>query len=99
MAYPDFTPEEEYYISYVKQADASLVTNPTMWGYLLCSSVFFSIGAYQSSMPVMVIAFAVMVGYRIYEEFSGAKWTAVWRSIIEKFEAAAATDSEVGNEP
>ena len=39
-----------------------------MWGYVMACSVLAGFGAFHSSVPMILTAFAVVVGFRIYEE-------------------------------
>ena len=59
-----------------------------MWGYVVAGSVLAAFGAYQSSIPMLLSAFVVAIGFRIYEELFQSKWLPIWRSIIAKYEAA-----------
>ena len=92
MTRPNFTADETYLISYVKSSHGR-PANSYMWGYLISSSFVFGFGVYQASIPVMVIAFIVLVGFRLYEEWYGSKWTPIWRCIVEKFESALDGDT------
>jgi hypothetical protein len=46
---------------------------------------------------MLLSAFAVVCGFRIYEERYQAKWTPRWRAIIDKYEAAALANEELPN--
>lgn len=89
MPLPEFTDDERYLINCAKSTAANAQTNSYMWGYVIAASILAGIGAYQSSIPLLVSAFAVVIGFRIYEEFYQNKWLPLWRSIIAKYEAAA----------
>ena len=58
----------------------------------MACSVLAGFGAFHSSVPMILTAFAVVVGFRIYEEMYHSKWVPLWRSIIVKYEAAAIGD-------
>lgn len=88
MARPEFSADENYLISYVKSSRGR-TTNSYMWGYVFSSSLVFAFGVYQQSIPVMVIGFVTLVGFRLYKEWYGARWTPAWQSIVEKFESSA----------
>ena len=92
MAYPDFTLDEKYLISYVKTTEASRSTNSYTWGYMVSSSILFGLGVYHTTVALMVIAFVLVIGFRFYEEWNGNKWTPIWKGIVEKYEAAVARD-------
>ena len=83
---PDFTDDERYLIGSVKSEKAW--TNSYMWTYLFCSLVVAGIAAYFENTPLMLAAFLVLCGFRIYEEKQQFKWLPQWRSIIRKFENA-----------
>ena len=92
MPLPDFTDDERYLINCAKSTAANAQTNSYMWGYVIAGSVLAGFGAYQSSIPMLLSAFAVVIGFRIYEELFQSKWLPLWRSIIAKCEAAALGD-------
>ena len=97
MTYPNFTPDENYLISYVKTPSAGSSSSSYMWGYILSGSLIFGLGVYNESVSFMAIAFAIVIGFRLYEEWYISKWTPKWRSIIEKFEAALSDVNARGN--
>ena len=91
MSLPEFTPDEQYLIHYVKSQKAA---GPHyVWGYVIGGMILCGFAAYYDSIPMMVAAFVVVCGFRVYEEWNQSRWTPIWRSIINKFEAAALTDS------
>ena len=94
MPLPDFTDDERYLINFAKSTAATNQTNSYMWGYVIAGSVLAGFGAYQSSIPMILIAFVIVIGFRIYEELFQFKWIPLWRSIITKYEAAALGDGE-----
>ena len=50
------------------------------------------------SLALMASGFAVVCGFRIYEEVLQNRWLPFWRSILAKYEAAiAAADSSTGD--
>ena len=98
MAYPDFSPDEQYLLSYAKSAEGSRTLNPYMWSYLIGGSALFGFSAYNLSIAFMVIAFGLVVGFRLYEERYYFRWTPIWRSIIAKFEAALEENSTSVND-
>jgi len=89
MPLPDFTDDERYLINYVKSPNASDGAISYVWGYLLGGAALSGFGAYYGSIPMMLTAFVVICGFRIYEERFQTKWTPLWRSIIVKFEASS----------
>ncbi len=88
MPLPDFTDDERHLINCAKSTAANSQTNSYMWGYVVAGSVLAAFGAYQSSIPMLLSAFIVVNGFRIYEELFQSKWLPLWRSIIAKYEAA-----------
>ena len=99
MPLPDFTDDERYLINCAKSTAANAQTNSYMWGYLVGGAVLAGFGAYQSSVPMMLAAFVIVCGFRIYEELFQSKWLPLWRSIIAKYEAAALGDVDPDVDP
>jgi hypothetical protein len=101
MAMPQFTDEERYLINYVRAEKTA--SNSYMFTYLVSGLVLAGFGAYTGSTTMMMSAFLVVCGFRVYEEMHGSKWTPVWRSIILKYEQAirdvprGATDTQNSN--
>lgn len=88
MTRPVFTYDETYLINAVRSTMSSAVSNYPMLAYLLSSLAIAIMAAHYGSIPGMFVAFIVLCGMRIYEEHVTAKWTAIWRSILDKYEAA-----------
>ena len=67
-----------------------------MWGYVSGSILLAGCGAYYDSVGVMIVAFIVLVGFRIYEEHYQKRWVPLWRSVIQKYETVleATADSQ-----
>lgn len=89
MPLPDFTDDEQYLINYVKSPSAAQRSYSYMWGYVIGGALLAGFAAYYQSIPMMLAAFVVVCGFRIYEERLTSKWTPLWKSIIEKYESAA----------
>lgn len=87
MPLPDFTNEEQYAIHCIKARNASRISHSPMWGYLAGGAAVAGFGAYCDNTPMLLLAFALICGFRIHEERYQLKWIPVWRSIIEKYEA------------
>ncbi len=94
MPLPEFTHEEQYLISYVKSPDLSKHYNGYMWGYLIGCSVLAGFAAYQQHFGMVLAAFAILCGFRIYEDRYGSRWNPIWRTLIEKYEAAIMAKDE-----
>ncbi len=94
MPIPNFTDDELFLINFTKSSSANTQSNSYMWGYLVGGAVLAGFGAYQSSVPMILTAFILVCGFRIYEEMFQSKWIPLWRSIIEKYETAAMGDVE-----
>ena len=94
MSLPDFTNDELYLFNSIKSQKASGSSNPFMWSYVISGVAIAGFAAYYGNVLVMLSAFVVVCGFRIYEERYQAKWTPLWRSIFEKYEAACAGKSE-----
>ncbi|HRX80484.1 MAG: hypothetical protein H6821_03725 [Planctomycetaceae bacterium] len=88
MPLPDFTHDERYLVESAKSPRAAYASSSYMYGYVLPASFFAGIAAYQGSVPMLLTAFVVVCGFRIYEERHQARWLPVWRSVIDKYEAA-----------
>lgn len=93
MPLPNFTDDERYLINWAKSTAANSQTNSYMWGYIIAGSVLAAFGAFQSNIPMLLSAFVVLVGFRIYEEHSQSKWFPLWRSVLEKYESACSGGS------
>jgi hypothetical protein len=89
MALPNFTTDEQYLINSIRSPKASFSTNSYMWGYIIGGSLIAAFAAYHANVLMMLAAFVVVCGFRVYEEHFQLKWMPLWRSIIEKYEAAA----------
>lgn len=59
-----------------------------MWGYLIGGAVIAAFAAYYDSVPMLLCAFVVVCAFRIYEQRCESRWTPIWRSVIDKYEAA-----------
>ncbi len=99
MPFPDFTNDEQYLINCAKSTKANGPANAYMWGYVVAAAVLAGFGAYHGNVPMMLAAFAVVCGFRIYEEMFQSKWLPLWRSIIAKYEAAALGEVDRDGEP
>lgn len=88
MTRPEFTADEQYLIRFVQSTTAARQYNSYMWGYLTTGLVLAGFAAYNDSVLMLLSAFVVVCGFRVYEERFQSRWTPVWRSIIEKYEAA-----------
>ena len=90
MPLPGFTDDERYLINRVKSPSANQQSNSYMWSYVIGGVLVAGFAAYYQSISMMLAAFVVVCGFRIYEERFQSKWTPLWKSIIEKYESAAA---------
>ena len=99
MPLPKFSDDEQYLINSVKSSAAQGQTNPIMWGYIVGGILLAGFGAYHGSIPMMLAAFLIVCAFRVHEEMCHAKWMPVWRSIVTKYEGAAATDSDQMDQP
>lgn len=88
MPLPEFTDDEQYLINFVKSPAASSENNTFMWGYLIGGFALTFFGTIRNEVTLILVAFVLVCGFRIYEEFIQAKWTKIWSSIIGKYEAA-----------
>ena len=89
MPLPDFTDDERYLVTSVKSPTARAGFNSYMWGYLLGGSLVAGFAVLQESIMMMFAAFTLVCVFRVYEEHLQSKWAPLWRTILEKYEAAA----------
>ena len=88
MSRPQFTDDEEYLIRAGLAPTVYAQSNAFMWGYVLSGVALAGFATYSQSFPLLLSAFAVVCGFRLYEERYHAKWAPLWRSILGKYEAA-----------
>jgi len=89
MPLPDFSNDEQYLINYIKAPNASANSGSYMWGYVIGGILIAGFAAFHDSVAMMLAAFVVVCGFRVYAERFQARWMPVWRSIIQKYESAA----------
>jgi len=87
MPLPDFTADEQVLISSVRSS-RNVTSNSYMWGYMVTGMLMGWFAAHYDSIPMMGCAFVVVCGFRLYEEWQQVRWLPVWRSILNKYEAA-----------
>lgn len=80
MPLPTFTPEESYLIHAVKSERGTALSY--MWGYLVGGMIMCSFALAYNSLALMASGFAVVCGFRIYEEVLQNRWLPLWRSIL-----------------
>jgi hypothetical protein len=91
MPLPHFTNDEQYLINCVKSPTASTSASAYMWGYIVTGALIAGFSAWKEDTLLMLCAFVIVCGFRVYEERFQAKWVPLWKSIIEKYEYASAT--------
>ena len=84
---PHFTDDEQFLIKYIKSPSAVRASDSYMWGYLIGGAIVAGFAAYHNNISMMVVAFATVCAFRIYEELFQRKYIPLWRSIIDKYEA------------
>ncbi|TWT72648.1 hypothetical protein [Crateriforma conspicua] len=89
MPLPDFNADEQYLINCIKSPNASANSGSYMWGYIIGGALVAGFAAYYENILMMLGAFVIVCGFRIYEERFQSRWMPHWRSIIEKYESAA----------
>lgn len=92
MQRPNFTDHEQSLVSSLKASNGSS-QNWYMWGYLIGGCVLTGFGFYHANYVMMLLAFCVVCGMRIREEFVQAEQLPHWRSIIVKYEDALCSDT------
>ncbi|MDB5347677.1 MAG: hypothetical protein JWP89_6054 [Schlesneria sp.] len=92
MARPELTPQETYLLNAIK-AHAESVSNVGLWSFLIATGVIALLGAYLNAMPIVFIAFCIVVGFRIFEERNHLRWAPHWRSLVEKLGACLRRNS------
>jgi len=85
---PKFTTDEEFLIKFVKSPTAGMQSNSYMWSYILGGMALAGFAAYYENVWMLLSAFIVVCGFRIYEEWYQRRWLPLWGSIINKYEAA-----------
>lgn len=95
MPLPEFTAEEQYLVMHVKSTKSGALSSFYALGYMCPCVLIAGFAAYHESILMMSAAFLVLIGFRVYEERSQAKWIPVWRSIIAKYEAASMQSDDV----
>ncbi len=99
MALPDFNSDEQYLVNSVKSPKAAGDYNVFMWGYILGGGLLAGFAAYLDNTMMMLAAFVIVSSFRVHEERYHRQWMPVWRSVIEKYEAAAmATDARASTD-
>ena len=88
MPRPEFTPYEEHLIASVKLVEVAKAAQSYGFIYLLMGTLVFLAGIPESNLPMMIAGFGIVAIGRLYEEHWYRKQTPMWRSIIQKFEAA-----------
>lgn len=88
MSRPSFSPDEQYLVDFLKSPTASDAANVYMWSYVVGGAALACCAAYHNSVDLLVVAFIVVIGFRLYEERHQRRYIPVWRAVIEKYEAA-----------
>ena len=87
MKRPQFTPEEQYLVDISKSPSATR-DRTYMWTYLASGILLAAFATYHGSMGMMLAAFIVVCGFRIYEDWYQRRWEEPLRTLIQKYEAA-----------
>jgi len=95
MAKPEFTPEEQYLISSAKTAGTSGLLFDL--AYLLPSTLLAGFGLYTDEIGIVVVAFAILVGFKVVERCYARKWDPVWKRIFQKYEEAVDREDIAAN--
>ena len=93
MPLPEFSEEEKYLIEYVKSKSERSwdghVIGILVGGVFLCF-----LGAWYNNVMLMICAFVVLCGFKLYEEQYQRKCLPIWRSIFAKYESAISGDRQ-----
>lgn len=94
MPQPEFTHDEQYLISSLTSPKATQSPSTYMWSYLVPCAVLAGVSAYNKNLSLVLIAFAVLCGFRIHEENYQNRWLPLWKSIITKYQNACSETAE-----
>jgi hypothetical protein len=94
MPLPDFSAEEKYAINAVRSNAES--SNPMMWSCRIGGLLLGGFGVYHNSIRMIVCAFFLVCGFRLYEEWYQRRWLPIWRSVINKYEVAIMAADHAG---
>jgi hypothetical protein len=95
MPLPNFTADEKYLINYMKSR-AVRYASGYMFGYVAGGLLLCGFAVYYDSIALMVSAFLVVCGFRLYEEWYQHKYMPVWRSVLQKYESAVVEGQDNG---
>ena len=93
MARPDFTPTEQYIVHAIlkQKSDIRFVAE---LGYLIPSGAIIGLGVYSNEPVAFLVAFTVILIFRLWDVSQQVKWFPVFKSIFQKYESAL-TDDEL----
>lgn len=90
-AFPEFTDEEQYVVSFYKSQQPTGVLSALSndLPYLVPNLIIAGLGVYFESIAVLVAAFIVLVGFKAREAYYQPRYHEITRSILFKYEQRA----------
>ncbi len=94
MARPDFTPIEQYYVHAVLKQQGDSQKLIAELGYLIPSGAIICLGVYSDEPVAFLVAFTVILIFRLWDVSQHVKAFPVCKSIFQKYESALAELSD-----
>lgn len=91
---PEFSDEEELLIQYIRSTSSTGKSTFYVATYLLLGCALVAYGLWNQLLVCVIAGWIVFVFARLQELGQEKKWSVVWRSVIEKYEAALAQDAD-----
>lgn len=92
MARPDFTPVEQYVVHATLKQEGGSLRFISELGYLIPSGAIICLGVYSDEPVAFLVAFTVILIFRLWDVSQQVKWSPVFKSIFQKYESALADD-------
>jgi hypothetical protein len=94
MPIPTFTPDEKCLIDAIRGDRTQSFSDVLV--YSLAGMALAAFGVFYDSVWMMLSAFVILCGYRVWEEWRQARWRPILRSIVLKYDQAIHGASEAG---
>ncbi len=91
---PEFTEEETFLLNFAKANSTGRQSAIYVWSYLIIALAIVYWGITSANTPITIAGVVVLVVARLQELGQDRRWTNIWRSIIDKYEAALAEEAE-----